>query len=172
MIKFLGCILIITSSTFLGFSYAENFRKRVKQLKELQNCLYELRNEIIYAHVPLIEAFNETSERANYPVNLIFKCAAENLNNKTCNSVYEAFKFTFASEKFDTNLKYEDKRIILNLSKSLGETDVDGQIKVFDLAVESIKKNINDAEETMKKNVKMYRCLGFCVGAMITIMLI
>lgn len=172
MIKFLGCILIITSSTLVGFNYAENFRKRVRQLKEIENCLYELRNEIIYTHVPLVEAFNEMAERAKYPVDLLFKYTAENLNNKNCDSVYEAFKLTFESKNFDTSLKNEDKNIILNLSKSLGETDIDGQIKVFELAIENVKKHINDAEEMMKKNVKMYRCLGFCVGAMITIMLI
>ncbi|MCR3760229.1 stage III sporulation protein SpoIIIAB [Clostridium felsineum] len=172
MIKIIGCILIITSSTILGFRYAENFRKRVKELREIQNSLYELRNEIVYTHVPLIEAFKHISDRANYPVNLLFTSVSKNLLSKETENVYSAFKHAFTKEKIETNLNSSDKNILLNLSKSLGETDIDGQIKVFELAIQNIVSHINEAEEIMKKNVKMYRCLGFCIGAMITIIIV
>ncbi|AAK80051.1 stage III sporulation protein AB [Clostridium acetobutylicum] len=172
MIKFVGCILIITSSTIVGFRYAEHFRKRVKELKEIHNSLYELRNEIIYTHTPLVEAFKNISDRSNYPVNLFFKLAAENLCYKETDNVYSAFKCVFDTDKFQTNLNNDDKKILLNLSKSLGETDIEGQVKVFELAIKNIENHITEAEEIMKKNVKMYRCLGFCVGAMITIMIV
>jgi stage III sporulation protein AB len=60
----------------------------------------------------------------------------------------------------------------LDLAKSLGESDIDGQVNIFLFTINNLKKVISDAEISMKKNVKMFRYLGFSIGAMIVIMLI
>ncbi len=44
MIKVIGFILIVGSSTILGFSYGEKFKKRVRELKEFQRGVYVLKN--------------------------------------------------------------------------------------------------------------------------------
>lgn len=172
MIKILGCMIVLITSTLAGFVYAEKFKNRVRELNEIEVCIYQLRNEIIYTHTPLVEALTDVANKTNEPLNSFFKVISSNLLSKNCDSVYEAFKnaFEICSENM-TSIK-EDKLIILNLSKSLGETDIDGQISVFELTIENLKKQIKGAEEIMKKNVKMYRYLGFCIGAMLVIMLV
>ena len=43
---------------------------------------------------------------------------------------------------------------------------------MFDLVIANLKLNIKDAEVIAKKNTKLYRYLGVCIGAMIVIFLL
>ncbi len=81
-------------------------------------------------------------------------------------------KMRFLKQREILNLKDEDIDVILDLSKSLGESDIEGQKAVFSLTIEDMKKQIKISESILKKNLKMYRCLGFSVGAVIVILLI
>lgn len=172
MIKIFGCMIVLITSTLAGFFYAEKFKNRVKELNEIEACIYQLRNEIIYTHTPLVEALMSVADKTIEPLKSFFKIISSNLLERNFDSVYDAFKSGFKICSGDMNIIKGDKLIILNLSKSLGETDIDGQIAVFELTIENLKKQIKDAEEIMKKSVKMYRYLGFCVGAMLVIMLV
>ncbi|MCM0650378.1 stage III sporulation protein SpoIIIAB [Clostridium swellfunianum] len=170
MIKTLGCLLILAASTFGGFAYAENFKKRVRQLNELERAVNQLQNEIEYTYTPLPEALRNVSQKCDAPMSLIFKKASEFLYNNEVESVYEAFKKCI--DLCETNISKEDMNILMDLSKSLGESDVEGHKKMFSLAKNNLKKRISLAEEAVNKNVKMYRYLGFSLGAMIVIVLI
>lgn len=172
MIRILGGIVIIVASTLIGFIYAERFSSRVKELNEIERCIYQLRNEIIYTHTPLIQALRDISSKTFDTLSLFFNDIASKLENMDCDNVYEAFNDALNIFEQKMYINGNDKIILLNLSKSLGETDIDGQLMVFELAIENLKKQIREAEEIMKKNVKMYRYLGFCIGAMVVIMLI
>jgi len=70
------------------------------------------------------------------------------------------------------NIKKEDIDILIDLSKTLGESDIEGQKSVFNLTIDNIKKQINEADEIMKKNVKLFRYLGFTMGAMLVILIV
>lgn len=172
ILKFIGCILILTASTTAGFLYSDNFKKRVSQLNELQRCLHQLQNEILYTYTPLTESFFNVSIKSKYPIRYIFEDASESLITNRANSVYEAMKAAIDNNIGNFNIKKEDFDILLDLSKSLGESDVDGQKSVFNLTIENIKKQINEAEEIMKKNVKLFRYLGFTIGAMLVILIV
>lgn len=171
MLKLIGSIVIIAASTLGGFIYAQSFINRVKELNEMERCIYQLQNEIVYTHTPLPEALTNVAAKAKEPIAGIFNKTSQELETNIYDNVYETFKNAF-KENNNLNLKNEDINLILDLSKSLGESDITGQINIFSLTMENLKKIIAQAEITMKKNVKMYRYLGFGIGAMIVIMLI
>ncbi|OFI07588.1 stage III sporulation protein SpoAB [Clostridium acetireducens DSM 10703] len=172
MLRVLGCILIITTSTSVGFLYAQKFIKRVEELNELNRIIHQLENEIMYTHTPLPEAMTKIYKKSKYPLNKVFKELFNLLNNNQVDSVYEAFYKALNKEKEILNLLKEDKNVILDLAKNLGESDIEGQRKMFSLTCENLKKQIKSAEISLDKNVKMYRYLGFTIGAMVIIMLI
>lgn len=172
ILKILGCILILAAPTIGGYIYSEGFKKRVVQLNELERCLTQLENEILFTHTPLTEVFFNISRKSKYPINEIFEMASDLLMSNKVEDVFEAVNKALASKKEVLNLKKEDLDIILDLSKTLGESDVDGQKSVFRLTRENLKKQIQLAENVMKKNVKLYRYLGFSVGAALVIMVI
>jgi len=172
MIKFISCFIILTTSTIGGFVYAESFRKRVKHLNEFERALTQLENEIEYTHTPLPEALECVAEKSESPVKEIFDKISKLLYRNEVDSVYNAFKKCLANETNSLNLNLEDINVILDLSKSLGESDIEGHRKIFSLVKMNLKKRISIAEESMNKNLKLYRYLGFSIGAMIVIVLL
>lgn len=171
MLYELGCIFIISATTLIGFMLGEGCKKRSAQLGELERDLYELENDIVYTYAPLPEALESISKKSIFPINEILHNISLMLQNNDVQGVHEAFTESFSQKKEYLCLKKEDIDILLDFSKTLGQTDIEGERKVFALTREKLKKQINKAENLMDKNVKMYRCLGFSIGAAIIVLL-
>jgi stage III sporulation protein AB len=172
MLKILACIIIIASSTAIGFNYAESFKKRTKQLNELERCVNQLQNDMIYTRTPLPEAIFSTAQKSIYPIKNIFEEVSSLLFSNAVDSVYEAFCKSLTDKKENISLKEEDIDVILDLAKTLGECDIEGEKRIFSLTLNSLKKQLKNSELSMNNNVKMYRYLGFSLGTMVAIMLI
>ena len=170
--KIVGSLLVLCSSTYIGFKFANSYMKRVKELDGLTSLMVELKNHIEYTHTSLPEAFLKVSLNAKKPYSDIFNEISECLYKNKVDRVYDAFKIAFNKEKYNMNLKDKDIEILMEFSKTLGSWDVEGHKNVFDLATNKLKKRVIEAEEAANKNVKMYKYLGFSIGAMIVIVLI
>lgn len=172
MVKTLGAVLIVLASTLTGFVIAESLRKRLLQLKELQGALIQLQNEIFYTRTPLPEACSSVACKSKYPINKMFERVSDSLINNKSDSVYDAFISTLSVEEEGLCVTKEDKEIILDLAKALGESDLEGHKKVFSLTEHNLKTVIQTLEGNVDKNIKMYRYLGFSLGAAVAIILI
>lgn len=172
MLKITAVIIIFLSCTYIGFYYGENFKKRSKQLNTILKSILFLNNEVIYANTPLPEALKYISLKVEAPINSVLSGVSDKLLKGESTSVYEAFENEYRNNKSEFNLIEEDKRIVKDFLRSLGESGVYGQDKLFNLAIENMKLNCKSAEELAKKNIKMYRAIGMCIGAMISIFLI
>ncbi|MBU3161379.1 stage III sporulation protein SpoAB [Clostridium frigoris] len=172
MIKIIGCVVIIVASTMAGFIYSERLKYRVFQLKEIQRAVYQLQNEITYVHALLPDAFKSIAEKSKEPINELFNKTSELLTNNEYENVYAAMNSAINLTKEKLYINYDDINVILDLSKTLGESDIKGQNSMFALTIANLKKQIIISEEYMNKNIKMYRYLGFSFGAFIVIALI
>lgn len=169
MLKLTFIISIFIISTYVGFAYGDTFRRRQEELKEILKGLTILENDIVYGVTPLPEALEKLSHKLNEPSKLFVKAIADRLIKGDVESVYEGVikEFIILKDKF--YLYEEDKKIMSDFFRSLGESGVYGQEKIFSLAIEGIKLNLKEADEFAKKNIKLYRYLGICFGAMISI---
>ncbi|MPQ42765.1 stage III sporulation protein SpoAB [Clostridium tarantellae] len=169
--RFFLLMLIVMLCSLIGYSYGEQFNNRYIQLQELMRALIDLQNEIIFAHTPLPNALNKIGEKCKEPIKILLKDISEKLSKNEVSNVYIAFKCSINDHKKNLNLKNEDYDVFLDLSKSLGETNVDGQSKLFSLAKEKLNSLLKIAEKECNSNRKVYRYLGVSVGAMISIFL-
>jgi len=172
MIKVIGCLLIIVGCTFVGFMYGEKFNKRVIQLNELDKSIIQLKNEIVYIYTTLPNAFLNVSKKCIYPIGSLYIDARNMLVNNKVDSVYEAFELSIKKNEDKLYLNDNDIKILSDLTKNLGESDIEGQINIFELTLKNLEKQIKTAESLKNKNLKMCRYLGFTVGAVIVIILI
>lgn len=172
MFKIIGSILIVTASTAVGFMIADGLRQRSLQLKELQRALLQLENEIMYTLTALPEACQRVAERSKKPIGVLFEKISDKLKNNECDSVYNAFCEEFENVKKDLFINKDDINIILDLAKTLGDSDMDGHKKMFKLAGDYLTSSINEAEIKMANSTKMYRTLGFSFGAAVVILLV
>ncbi|MFL7795334.1 stage III sporulation protein SpoIIIAB [Clostridium chauvoei] len=171
MLKIIAILIIFLACTYIGFYYGENFKKRSSQLSEILKGLLLLNNEVMYTNTPLPEALRYVALKVDYPLRNLLLKVSENLVKGECESVYEAFKTEYKKEKHEFRIIEEDTLIISDFLKSLGESGVYGQDKIFNLAIENIKGNCKTSEVIASKNTKMYRALGLCIGAMLSLFL-
>lgn len=168
-IFFLGIIIFLSS--LIGYLYGEGFRQRLIQLKELKRALIDFENDISYTYTPLPESIENIAIKSKSPIKELFNEISLKLKNNQVENVYMAFKESINEHKKKMNLKPKDFEILLDLSKSLGETNISGQVKIFNLAKEKLNMELKIAEEECNKNTKVYRYLGVSLGAMIAIFL-
>lgn len=172
MLKLIIAISIFIISAYMGFAYGETFKRRRDELKEILKALTILENDIVYGTTPLPEALKNLSNKVCKPLSNFIEAITNRLIKGDVESVYEGAAEEFALIENEFYLYDEDKKIMADFFRSLGELGVYGQEKMFSLAIEGIKMNLKDADESAKKNVKLYRYLGVCFGAMIIIFLI
>lgn len=165
----LGLIVIICS--LIGYIYGEGYKRRFLEVTELKRILIDIENEIIYNYSSLPDTIIEMGRKAKEPLNKLFIEIGEQLNDGIMDGVYEAFKTTIEKERENLTLKDEDLNILLDLSKSLGETDIYGQEQIFKYAKDKISNVIEEADCECKKNIKIYRALGLGFGVMLVIFL-
>lgn len=170
IIKFLGAVVLIGATSFIGFSLAADCSKRPRALRELQALLQMLENEISYLSNLLLEAFNRIYEGSNSDTAILFREAAINLetNGVTADAAWE---MAIEENYSKLSLNKEDKTILLTFGKMLGNSDLEGQINNIKLISSQLKLQELKAEEMRKKNEKMYRSLGVLSGLAITIIL-
>jgi stage III sporulation protein AB len=170
IIKFLGAVVLISATSLIGFSLANDCSKRPRALRELQTLLLMLENEISYLSNLLSEAFNRIYEGTNSDTAILFSEAAKNLstNGVTADSAWEK---SIEENYAKLSLNKEDKAILITFGKMLGNSDLDGQLNNIKLMSSQLKLQELKAEEMRLKNEKMYRSLGVLGGLAITIIL-
>lgn len=170
IIKIIGAAILISATSFIGFSLAAECSKRPRALRELQSMLQMLENEISYLSNLLSEACNRIYEGTNFATAILFKETAKYLDvdDFTADSAWER-----AVEENYTKLSLnsEDKTILLTFGKMLGNSDLEGQLNNIKLISSQLKVQETKAEEMKKKNEKMYRSLGVLSGLAIAIIL-
>ncbi len=172
LIKLFLSLIIISGCTLVGISYGEKLKKRVSEITQIQQSIYIIKNEIVYTYTPLPSIFKKISDKIEKPIANIYLDIWEKLTRNEVESIYTAFRQHFIEHNKEYSIKEQDIEIILELAKSLGESDVDGQKSIIELSLLKIKKNLEEANEDMKKNLKLYRTLGFAFGAAIVIIIV
>ena len=166
----LVCIFIICS--YIGFVIGENYKKRSVNLKEFQKAILLMNNDVIYTNIPLMEALYDVSEKVSGELSQMFREIASTLEKGEANSVFDIFNNIYGKYENDLSFKKEDYSIVSDFFRTLGETGVFGQEKIFKLASEQVKLNYQEALKEAKVNIKMYRTLGVCAGVLIVIFFI
>ncbi|GAA0177227.1 stage III sporulation protein SpoIIIAB [Clostridium sediminicola] len=172
IIKLICSLIIIISCTLLGIKYGENLRKRVEELNSLLQAVNQMKVHIQYTFTPIPEILNDIAKKSSEPLATIFNNISEKLFLNAVDSIHEAFIEELSKENHELHLKNDDTEILLDLAKSLGDTDVEGQSNVLNLIDMKLKKQIKSAETELEKNLKVYRYLGFSIGATIVILII
>lgn len=165
-------VIIVILCSLIGYLYGEEFNKRHLQLQELMRIIIDLQNEILFLHTPIPEGLLKVSNKTDGPIKDFFIKISNKLSNNEVWDIYSAFKESIEEYKENLSLRLVDYNILLDLSKSLGETNIEGQQSIFTLAREKLNSELEISYDESKKNTKIYRTLGLGMGLMLAIFLI
>jgi stage III sporulation protein AB len=172
IMKIIGCILVIASSTGMGFFFSNEIRCRIDDLKELKKLIGLLRGDIRYANTPLPEAISSINRRHSGKFTIFFGNVSEKLHELSGKTFSEVWKNAAEKELANTSLSKKDKLNLIQFGDNLGYLDKDMQMNTLDLYISQLEDEIRDLSKSVKEKAYLYNTLGIMAGIFIVIIMI
>jgi stage III sporulation protein AB len=170
--KIIGCILVIVSSTGMGFYFSSEMKNRIDDLKELKKLIGLLRGDIRYASTPLPEAIDAISRRHNGRFSTFFHHVSVKLHELSGLTFPEIWKEAATLKLVETSLSKKDKLQLMQFGESLGYLDKDMQMNTLELYISQLEDEIAELAKSVKEKSYLYNSLGIMAGIFITIIMI
>ena len=171
MIKLLGAVLIIFSTTWVGWDLSKRLIARPKQIRDIRAALQILEAEIMYGHMPLREAVLKLAKQIPEPISKGFELFAEYLNEEN-QTVTNAWRKSVEDLRDWTELEDNEVEILIQFGETLGKHDRNTQQKQIQLTLKHLEREELIALDKQSKYDKMVKSLGFFSGLLITILLL
>jgi stage III sporulation protein AB len=171
MIKILGAIFILLSTSWAGFEVSKYLTERPRQLRMLKVALQSLEAEITYSHTPLHEASRKISKQLQKPVSWFFENFSKKLTEQEI-SVKKAWEDSLEEVWKLTAFKSGEYEILKQFGENLGKHDLVTQQKHIHLALKHLEREETEAVERQRKYEKMTKSLGFLSGLLLIILLL
>ncbi|MBQ9279817.1 MAG: hypothetical protein IJ215_02050 [Clostridia bacterium] len=171
-VKTLLIIMVFGVSTFIGYLLANKFTSRVSEINDLLVALDIFETKIKYTYDSLSTVFLYIADNLKTKIYRIFFITAEEIQENKNDSAGNIFRDVIENEKVFLSIKKDDIEILKELGVSLGQTDLEGQLKNIHLVRTSLKNQLSVAQEEKNKNFKMYRNMGVLSGLIIIIILL
>ncbi|MEG9297331.1 stage III sporulation protein SpoIIIAB [Mangrovibacillus sp. Mu-81] len=171
MIKIIGAIFILLSTSWAGFEVSKYLTERPRQLRMLKVALQSLEAEITYSHTPLHEATRKISKQLQKPVSWFFENFSKKLTEQEI-SVKKAWEDSLDEVWKLTAFKSGEFEILKQFGENLGKHDLITQQKHIHLALKHLEREETEAVERQRKYEKMTKSLGFLSGLLLIILLL
>jgi len=151
-LKILSSLLIVFSSSLIGYYYGNKYSLRLENLLYLEQCIKILETEIVYGAIPLPEALTNVYLKGNKKVSYIFEEVKSNLLNNKDEDLYGSFYRVGSKLIEELNFTKEDVELFLSLGRLLGSSDRSDQEKNFKLLLNQIEILKDEALVEKNKN--------------------
>lgn len=172
LMKIVGCILVILSSTGIGFFFSNEIKCRIEDMKELRKLIVLLRGDIRYANTPLPEAINAIARREVGRFQKFLSGVSEKLNELSGSTFSEIWKSAVEKDLTDTSLTKKDKLHLIQFGDNLGYLDKEMQMNTLDLFITQMEDEIKELSKTVKEKSYLFNSLGIMAGIFITIIML
>lgn len=169
--KVLGAIMVMISSSIIGFIIANSYKKRPELLRELQTALSMLETEIGYSQNFLPDALENIARNSTRDVSRLFLNVRKHLMDSKGYMASEAWELALKKFYNDSYLIKNDYYILNAFGKYLGSTDREDQIKSINQTIDNLKQQEKIAYEEKQKNETLWRYLGILSGIMVILLL-
>lgn len=172
ILKIIGCILVIASSTGIGFFFSSEMKNRVEDLKELRKLIGLLKGDIRYANTPLPEAISVLARRYKGGFSSFFQYTSTRLQELSGQTFSQIWKTAVEQELVNTSLSKKDKAQLISFGENLGYLDKDMQMNTFELYLSQLEEELAELTKTVKERSYLYNSLGIMAGVFISIIMI
>lgn len=169
--KWIGSLLFLTFTTWIGFEWSSHLNKRPTQIRQLKNALQILEAEIMYSQSPLQEVFSKISKQIPKPTNAFFQNLCEQMDKKQEEfiSIWERNIGTFIER---SSLSPNEAEILKQFGQTLGQHDFIHQQKHIHLTITHLDRELEEARDQQQRYAKMVKSLGFLCGLFIVLLIV
>lgn len=168
--KWLGAILLISTSTYIGFDMSNRLGDRTKQIRQFILSLQMLEAEMEYSQLTLQQIFRTIGKKTSYPINRFYSQLAEHFDFVVTDFLevwdQELERLTSVSA-----LKRNELEIMKQFGRNLGQHTFTQQQKHITLAIHHLQQELDEANDQRVKYEKMMKSLGVLIGIFIVLIL-
>ncbi len=165
-------IIIFAGCGYLGMLLAREFKRRVRQLEELEKAMTQLEYMIDFSGVTLSEAFKEIAKSTESELKWVFSYVSERLRLNPGSDMQKVWQRAVDKYRDGLSLNESDVEIIKDFSDMLGKGNREKEKNNIKITAMRLKLALSEARLEREKNVKMYRGLGFLSGIFIVVVLL
>ncbi len=171
MLRLVGAATIIIACGMVGIIISRSYLMRPRFLYDLSVALQLLETEIDYSRTNLAEACFNIAQQVKQPVSQFLTYFSEALETNEGISAEEAWNIALVV-LVDAGFLQQDVEAIKYLGTVLGRSDAPDQLKHIATLQKRIQLMAQNAETDRDKNVRLWNYLGFCIGALVVLLLI
>ncbi|MDC3415493.1 stage III sporulation protein SpoIIIAB [Aquibacillus salsiterrae] len=169
--KWIGALLLLSATTWVGFELASKLNERPKQIRQLKSALQILEAEILYGQAPLIEACINVSKQLPHPISWFFKAVGDDLARQS-GHLFDVWEKNLNLFWPLVALGKNEKEILRQFGRTLGQHDFTHQQKHIQLALTHLERELQEAQDYQFRYSKMVKSLGFLTGLLLILLLI
>ena len=167
--KWIGFVLIVAACGGTGFSIAANTKKEEAMLQQMRFSIDYMRSELQYRLTPLPQLCIQTAKRSTGGIRRLFLVLAQSLEQQKYAEASDCMRFAMdALPELPVNIRI----VCAELGRSLGEMDLNGQLRGLEHAQEVCLRRQKKLENHGEQRLRSYQTLGLCAGAALAILLI
>ena len=171
MMKFIGALLFITTSSWIGFDLSKQLSRRTIQIRQLIQSIQLLETEMSYSQLTLQHIFQIISKKTDPPISLFYKKLAEDMEGIVTDfiTVWDE-AITYLQQSSD--LKQRELEVLKQFGRNLGQHTFTEQQKHIVLTIHHLQHELKEANERRQQYEKMTKSLGVLIGILIVLLLI
>lgn len=169
--KWIGALLFISITTWIGFEWSNKLNKRPAQIRQLKSALQILEAEMLYSQLPLQAAFQSIADQITQPTKSFFESLSKNMELKN-SDLLELWDEQVNEYINQSSLGNTEQEILKQFGRTLGQHDFNQQQKHIQLTTTHLDRELEDARENQHRYGKMAKTLGFLGGLFIVLLLI
>lgn len=169
IIRIIGAILIVGTCSAFGFKMSANYKLQQRQMEQLIQAFLFISCEMSYRLTPLSQQFYQCSNLTTGAVQNFFRQASRELSEQISPDAACCMQAALDRTK---GLTPAATNALKRFSSTLGEFDLDGQLKSLDQTLTLCRQTLAqlNAEQTVR--TRNYQTLGICAGAALAILFI
>ncbi|HLS36430.1 MAG TPA: stage III sporulation protein SpoIIIAB [Bacillota bacterium] len=169
--KWLGAIILIIITTFIGLEYSTRLKSRPKHIHQIKNALLILEAEILYSQTKIKDAFETISKQIPNPTKELFYASAKDLSTNKLH-LFEIWENNVQRYIERSALTEKEKEILLQFGKTLGQYDMTQQQKQLAVTNNHLHRLLQEAETHRDQYANIAKSLGVLSGVFIVLLLI
>jgi stage III sporulation protein AB len=167
--RIIGAILIIASSSAMGFSMAAAQKREEAALLRLLRALEFMACELECRLTPLPDLCDMTARQVTGPVREVFTSLSLSLQRHTEPDAASCMEEAVISAGKLPVLAARNLRL---LGKGLGRFDLDGQLSSIRSVSQLCSRDLRGLQSNQQQRLRSYRTLGICAGIALVIIFI
>ncbi|RDW19164.1 stage III sporulation protein SpoAB [Oceanobacillus arenosus] len=169
--KWIGALLFIGTTTWMGFEWSNKLTQRPKHIRQLKNALQILEAEIIYSQSPLRDAFTSIAKQLPDPLKTFFESLGNSMKEEDIDLFILWEKHVFELMKM-SSLGGNEREILKQFGRTLGQHDFYQQQKYIQLTLTHLDRELEDARDEQYKYSKLAKSIGVLCGIFIVLLFI